>query len=84
MDTLDYIGALILRWKRKVFSNNAAEPPHFRNVSNMVNGRQHGQRGTTHNIPRGWRLASSSDIGRFPQQAQRQCLLPMSYGEYLI
>ena len=62
------IGALILRCKRKIFFNISAEPPNFRNVS--VNHTQPCH--IIHNIPHGWRLASSSDVRRFPQQAQKE------------
>ena len=51
--------------------NITAEPPHFRNVSNRSTYPRI-QHTIMHNIPHGWRVASSSDVGRFPKQAQKE------------
>ena len=65
------IGALILQCKRKIILNITAEPPNFRNVSNRSTYPRI-QHTIMHNIPHGWRVASSSDVGRFPKQAQKE------------
>ena len=69
--TTYYTGALILRCKRKIFSNITAEPPNFRNVSNRSKYPRI-QHTIMRNIPHGWRVASSFDVGRFPKQAQKE------------